>query len=109
MPGGVRSLRFFQAPCAAAAVTAGLALVACGHPASVQECDEIVDRIARLELKQRAALIAPGDIAVEVERTKRELRATTMKDCVGKRITERAMRCVREAESSKALVEDCFD
>jgi hypothetical protein len=32
-----------------------------------------------------------------------------MKDCVGRRITNKAMRCVREAKNSKHIVEDCFD
>lgn len=94
---------------------AGLALLAlgpflagCGHRATVEECEEIVERVARLELEKRM----PGDpegVAAEIEKTKAELRETTMKDCVGKRVTDSAMQCVRNAKSSKEIVETCFD
>jgi hypothetical protein len=85
-----------------------LASVGCGHPATVEECDEIVERIARLELEKRN----PTDTAVveeEVEATQQSLRESTMKDCVGKRITSRAMECVRNAKTSKEIIDDCFD
>jgi hypothetical protein len=82
-------------------------LAGCGHPATVSECDEIVERIARLELEQRTS--NPEAVRDEVESTKESLRQTTMKDCVGKRITNHAMQCVRQAKTSKEIVEHCFD
>jgi len=80
----------------------------CGHPASVAECEEIVERITRLELEQRQISKDPNAVAAEVAETKTAMRERMMKDCHGKRVTNRAMRCVREATSSKK-VEECFD
>jgi hypothetical protein len=94
---------------ATAALLAGsLLATGCGHPATVEECEEIVERIARLELEQKNAGNAQA-IADEIEATKKSLRDSTMKDCVGKRITQSAMQCVRSAQSSKQIVEHCFD
>ena len=83
-------------------------LGACGHRASVNECEEIIERIARLELEKRMPN-DPQGVAREIDDMKTRLRETTMKDCVGKRITEGAMRCVRNAKTSKEIVEQCFD
>ena len=80
----------------------------CGHPATNQECQEIVERIATLELQKSGA---PGDarsVGAQVDETKKALSANTLKDCVGKRITERAMQCVRTASNSQQIVDDCF-
>ena len=85
-----------------------LALCGCGRPASVEDCEYIVERIARLELEKRSQ-DAPDVVAVEVDRTKQVLRESTMRDCVGKRITDGAMACVRNAKTSQEIVEDCFD
>jgi len=82
---------------------------ACGHPASVKECEEIIDRIVRLEIRQHVGRLEPSEVQREVDTTKQKLRETTMKDCAGKRIYESTMHCVREAKTSKAVVEDCFD
>jgi hypothetical protein len=87
---------------------APLLAAGCGHKASVAECEEIVERIARLELEKKNQN-NPSAVDEEIESTKKSLRDTTMKDCVGKRITASAMKCVRGAKSSKEIVEDCFD
>ena len=85
-----------------------IALCGCGHPATVEECEFIVQRIATLELQKRNQ-DSPEVVAAEVDRTKQVLRESTMRDCVGKRITEGAMTCVRNAKTSQEIVEDCFD
>jgi hypothetical protein len=103
------SSRRAAGPCPRAlALVLLLASSGCGHRASVEECEEIVERIARLDLEQRSQS-EPKAIEAQVEELKTQLRETTMKDCVGKRITENAMRCVRQAKSSKEIVERCFD
>ena len=81
-------------------------LPGCGHPASVAECEQIVERIARLELEQRG--LDPKAVADEVESTKEAMRERTMKECVGRRITEKALRCVQDAKRSEQI-EQCFD
>jgi hypothetical protein len=95
-------------PAVLLAVLAALLTTACGHKASVAECEEIIERIARLELEKKNPN-NPDAVNEEIEATKKSLRDTTMKDCVGKRITASAMKCVRTAKSSKEIVEDCFD
>ena len=80
----------------------------CGHPASDKECQEIVERIAILELQKAGAVSDPKAVGEQIDETKRSLAANTLKDCVGKRITERAMQCVRSAKTSAEIVDDCF-
>jgi hypothetical protein len=87
-----------------------LALLGCGHPASVQECEAIVERITQLELGKHA----PGSadrklVEQEIADAKKSLHDQTMKDCVGRRITNRALTCVREAQSSQKIIDDCFN
>jgi hypothetical protein len=81
----------------------------CGHPATVQECEVIVERIAQLELQKRSGSADRKLVEQEVNDTKKSLQDKTMKDCVGRRITDRAMRCVREAKSSKQIIDECFN
>lgn len=86
-----------------------LLLAGCGHPATLQECNEIVERVARLELQENLGKTHPGAVDREVKSTQTDLQESTMKDCVGKRITGSAMECVRSAKTSKEIVEECFD
>jgi hypothetical protein len=80
----------------------------CGHPASDRECQEIVERIATLELEKAGAPTDAKAVGAQIDETKKALAANTLKDCVGKRITERAMQCVRTAKTSSQIVDDCF-
>jgi hypothetical protein len=89
-------------------VLIGVVLLGCGHPATAEECDLIVERIARLELEKRNAGDAEA-IEAEVERTKQAVRDSTVKECIGKRITDGAMECVRNAKTPEEIVDDCFD
>jgi hypothetical protein len=82
--------------------------VGCGHPASDKECQEIVERIATLELQKAGGPSDPKAVGEQIDETKKALATNTMKDCVGKRITERAMQCVRAAKTSSEIVDDCF-
>ncbi|MBI3199918.1 MAG: hypothetical protein HYZ29_00160 [Myxococcales bacterium] len=85
-----------------------LAVAGCGHPASEAECEEIVERVARLELEKKQAG-SPESVQDEIEATKKSVRESMLKQCVGRRITTKAMQCVRSAKTSKEVVEDCFD
>jgi hypothetical protein len=85
-----------------------LSVVGCGHPASDKECQEIVTRIATLELEKAAGTADAAAVGTQVDETKKALAPNTLKDCVGKRITERAMQCVRSATTSAEIVDDCF-
>ena len=83
-------------------------VLGCGHPATNQECQEIVERVATLELEKGGAQVDPKLVGAQVDETKKALLANTLKDCVGKRITERAMQCVRTASNAEQIVDDCF-
>lgn len=84
-------------------------VVGCGHPATLEECNEIVERVARLELEENLGKTHPGAVDREVKSTKTDMQESTMKECVGKRITGSAMQCVRSAKTSKEIVEECFN
>jgi hypothetical protein len=83
-----------------------LVLSGCGRPVTEQECSEIVARIAELELKETTGTT---DIAAEVQATQAAFRDEAMKDCVGKRVTDDALACVRAATTAKQIVDECFD
>jgi hypothetical protein len=93
-----RSLRVI--PCVLLLLAGG-----CGRPATEKECDEIVVRITELELKARGSA---GTDSLEVAATRDALRKTTLSDCVGRRISDEAMACVRSAKTAEQLVEECF-
>ncbi|HEY8947150.1 MAG TPA: hypothetical protein VIM73_23060, partial [Polyangiaceae bacterium] len=84
---------------------ASLLAAACGRPATEKECDEIVVRITELELKARGV---GGADKAEVAQTRDALRKTTLRDCVGRRISDEAMTCVRGAKTAEQLVNECF-
>jgi hypothetical protein len=83
----------------------------CGHPASEAECEAIVNRIVELELKAQK-VTDPNEIA---KRRSESLglagdngRAEVLKGCIGKRITDRALVCVREAENASDITDRCL-
>jgi hypothetical protein len=83
-----------------------LAVVAgCGRPATEGECDEIVARITELELKARGIA---GNNADEIKETKAALRKETLRGCVGRRISDKALGCVRSAKTAQQIVSECF-
>jgi len=80
--------------------------VACGRPATESECQEILRTAAKLELKDR--LGNESLIESELKEIEKSMREPMMKKCVGKRITESALACVRKAKTADQLFEDCF-
>jgi hypothetical protein len=83
--------------------TAGALLAtACGHPATTEECQEIFERSAAIELRKQQ-ITEPELVRQRTE----EARATTgddlLKQCLGRRITDRAMQCVRRADTAEEL------
>lgn len=83
-----------------------LVVLGCGHPATERECNEIVERITVLELS--AVDASAETVAKEVSLAKEAMRRESHKRCVGRRITEKAMACVRSAKSAKQIEEECF-
>jgi hypothetical protein len=87
-------------------VAALIGAVACGHPATERECEEIVERIAVLELGNIDA--GQSFVAEEVRNAKESFRKEMRKKCVGRRITNAAMECVRKAKASRQIEDECF-
>lgn len=83
-------------------------LAACGRPATQEDCDFIVGRIAELELSDTKSA-DPAEVAKQVAETKHEFQAKAKRECVGKRVTERALRCVRGAKTAEEIVRECLD
>lgn len=92
--------RVAAVPAIMSLMAAGLTLLAgCGHPASVDECEVIFQRTVEIEL--RGQNITDPKV---IEQRKADVRASRGKDlidrCVGRRITDRAVACVRTASTS---------
>lgn len=83
-------------------------LLACGRPATQKDCEEIVNRVAALEYQEASKDKDPID-PDRLETIQARVHNVMMKDCVGKRITEDALRCVRQARTSAEIREKCFD
>jgi hypothetical protein len=83
-------------------------LAACGRSATEQDCEQILEKAARLEMEARLGKPDEKLVATEVAETKKSMRDAMMSQCVGKRITDGALECVKNAKTSKELTEDCF-
>jgi hypothetical protein len=82
-------------------VTAGPVLLGCGRKATREDCELIVDRNGEVMLKSMGIV----DQAA-VDKRKEELRTQMRSDideCVGKRITDGMMTCVKAAESAEQI------
>src|SRR5262245_39963969 len=81
---------------AIAAALVALALAGCGHPATREECEELFTRTAEIELRAQKVT----DAATIQKRTA-EARSASGEEftskCLGKRITDEALACVRKA------------
>jgi hypothetical protein len=75
---------------------------ACGHPATREECQLILDKSAELKLREQEL----DDAAVFDERLKsfRETRGEELiQKCIGRTITASAIDCVKRADSASAV------
>jgi hypothetical protein len=87
-----------------------LALLAgCGRPATPEECQEIVERVARLEA-EKANPGRPERANEEVQKAKSDplLRERSSKECVGHPITDQALACIRNAKTAEELLHQCL-
>ncbi len=78
----------------------------CGHPATEKECEEIVERVATLELKNAHA--GEEQMQSEVKLAKESFKKDVSRRCVGRRVTQAAMNCVRQAQSADQIEKECF-
>ena len=87
-------------------LAAVFALAGCGHPATHAECEEILRRAAEVELLQQKT--PPDKIAARVEEAAQARGSELTAKCVGKRITNEAMACMRKAQTPTQL-DACLD
>ena len=80
-------------------------LVGCSRPATENDCEFIVRRVA--ELRLRTGLDSSEQAKLSAEALASELKEETRKRCVGKPITDRALQCVRDATEPRQVIE-CF-
>ncbi len=80
----------------------------CGRPATVQECEEIANRVATLEYEAASKSKSPPQ-PDQIQTIRARVHDAMMKGCVGKRITNRALQCVRNAKTADIIQKDCFD
>jgi hypothetical protein len=82
--------------------------IGCGHPATEKECQEIADKVTELELSASPAGGDPETRKEQLERTRSWVKETQLKSCVGRRITDSAMQCVRSAKKAQEITDSCF-
>jgi hypothetical protein len=86
----------------------GASLLGCGHPATEKECQEIADRVTQLELESSPVGRDPDTAKEQLERTRNWVKESQLKACVGRRITDSAMQCVRVAKKAQEITDACF-
>jgi hypothetical protein len=88
-------------PAVAAIVVLALAMAGCGRPATREDCELIIDKNVELEMKQMKI-----EDPTAIEKRKTEIRATMegqLKGCIGKRVTDGMMKCVRNAKTTDEI------
>ncbi len=79
-----------------------LGATACGRHATQADCEVILDRMVVVKLKQKN--ITDPDSVKKMQADLRRDAETDFPGCVGRRITDSAMECIKKAESQEAIV-----
>lgn len=84
-----------------------LMVVGCGHKATPEECQFLVDRSVELTLKELEKDAGPEELAQAQETQRKQLAADMKEQCQGRRISDGMMKCARAAQTSEELA-DCM-
>lgn len=68
----------------------------------------ILRRAAELQLKGQLD-VSREVVQTELDAIEASMKEAMMQKCVGKRITDTALACVKRAQSSKELLDECLD
>jgi hypothetical protein len=79
----------------------------CGHPASREECEQILDKIVELELQEQK-VTDPAVVEQRKADTRKAKGEAVVQQCVGRRITSGALVCVRSATSYDEINNKCL-
>jgi hypothetical protein len=90
-----------------AVVALAVSLVGCGHPATREECDEIFNRSAEIELRMQN-VTDPKIVTERIAAARKDRGEDLVRSCVGKRITTEAIACVRSAKTSEDM-DQCLE
>lgn len=85
-----------------------LLLASCGKPATLEDCERIVSKIAELELRE-SGVTAPEALAERIGATQQAFREKTHAQCVGKHLSKEALRCIDNAATSLEILETCLN
>jgi len=89
------------------AVTVIAGLLGCGRPASKADCDEILEKSAAIELKAQN-VTDPAEVKKRTDEYRARRGDQLSANCVGRRITDKAIACVRGATTAEQ-VDRCLD
>ncbi len=82
-------------------ITTALALLGCGRKATREDCELIVDRNAEVMLKSMG-IVDPAAVGKRQEELRGSMKAD-IDECIGKRITDGMIACVKTAESAEQI------
>lgn len=82
-------------------------LAGCGHPASEQECEAIIDRIIELELEKQNVK-DPAQIEQRKVEARKARGAELMSRCKGRRVTDASIACIKSAKSYEQIDNVCL-
>ena len=91
-----------RSACLTALVAVAL-LVGCGRKATEADCQIIVDQTVAVKLKEKS-VTDPAAIAKMQEELRGEVKGEVMDGCVGKRITDSALTCIKGAQTQEEIV-----
>jgi hypothetical protein len=78
-----------------------LAPAGCGRPATEADCQLIVDR--NVEVQMKAMKLEDKALIQKKQEELHAMMKDELKDCVGRRVTDNMMRCVREAKTADEI------
>ena len=84
---------------AVSAIVFGALLAGCGHPATREECDELFAKNAEIELRAQR-IVDPKTVAERIAAARAAEGEAFANRCLGRRITKRALSCVRRATTA---------
>ncbi len=77
--------------------------VGCYREATLSDCQLIVDRTAELKMRDQAKVADPELVKKKQIEFRKELEEAMKTECVGRRISESTMTCVRNADKLATL------
>ena len=79
----------------------------CGHRATIEDCDLILARYAELVARGNDSAATP-EITRDIEEARVKFSESNRKECLGNRITDEVLACVRSASNVDGL-NRCFE